>query len=149
MITQTEPCDNYKGPAGFSGGSPSSVCPDCGWDRSEHSIPHLKEAVAAMAELETPEPVDTDEAHREMALQAMFISMVQQDEDAMEILTPWGGPDEERQELLNDIATMTLHFTIARLHRYNKDVGEPGAFRVRIEVIPEGTPTSPSELLLP
>lgn len=63
-----------------------------------------------------------------------FKGLVQQDENFYEAVAPFQGSVEVRDEVLNEIASTCLHFTIARLFRYTEQSGSPSSIRFKIEV---------------
>lgn len=67
-----------------------------------------------------------------------FRSLAAQDENHYEATAPFFGTDEAKEEVLNEIATLCLHFTIARVFRFREQGGNPRAIRFKIEVDVEG-----------
>lgn len=67
-----------------------------------------------------------------------FRGLADQEENFYEATAPFFGTEESKEEVLNEIATLCLHFTIARLFRYRELGGEPRAIKLRIEVDVEG-----------
>lgn len=67
-----------------------------------------------------------------------FRGLASQDENFYEATAPFFGTDEAKEEVLNEIATLCLHFTIARLFRYREQGGTPRSIRFKIEVDVEG-----------
>lgn len=134
-MISNEPCKHYQ-EAPAVGAHRSTNCNWCGWDRSEHAMPGAEEAKAALADLEVPTAPPV-EATLSMPPDA-FAELVNQQEDALEMYVPWEGTDDEKEDVLADIASLTLSFTVARLYRFQQQMGEPRALHVRVEVIPEG-----------
>lgn len=84
--------------------------------------------VPILGSIPEPEPEEMD----------FFKALAMQDENFYEAVAPFFGEDSEKEEVLNDIASLCLQFTIARVFRYQQLRGVPRSVRFRIEVDVEG-----------
>lgn len=77
---------------------------------------------------------------------SLFTDLVNQGEDFYQGIVDWPEDDNEKELVLNEIATAGLHFSIARIYRATSQGRVPARIRFRIDVQIEEAPDPEPEL---